>query len=340
MSLNEFENLLERYITDCCTDEERQWIENWLSTSTLSEVSQWDNLPTAQKDIFVAELFDAIILDNQSATKIQKLPGRHKIGKYSWIAASLVISLASAAMVYVYQEYWKQEQIQQQEQQEWLSLKVPVGESKKIVLSDGTAVWMQGGSSLQYPKRFGAVASRTVQFEGDGFFEVTKNPQCPFFIKMEKLQTKVLGTSFHIQAYKELHNKSISLIEGKIAVHAEQEMQEKENIADVILVPNEAVEYDDRQGTLIKKQLSNNLSAEYYKTGNLEFAETPLSDALFRISQIYGVEIQVNNPKSKQHKITAIFYRTDPIRKVLASISQSTQSKVDWTSNKIAKIIL
>ncbi|MDW7691551.1 FecR domain-containing protein [Flammeovirgaceae bacterium SG7u.111] len=89
------------------------------------------------------------------------------------------------------------------------------GETKNIVLPDGTKVLLAPDSKLSYPETFGSV--REVNLEGLAYFDVTKNPDKPFVIETAHSLTKVLGTSFAIEAYPEAENETIAVTSGKVS---------------------------------------------------------------------------------------------------------------------------
>lgn len=95
------------------------------------------------------------------------------------------------------------------------TLITPRGGQYQITLSDGTKVWLNANSSLQYPLAFKG-KQREVQLKGEGYFEVTHNPANPFIVKTDMQQIKVLGTAFNLRAYSEV--QFTTLIRGSVSV--------------------------------------------------------------------------------------------------------------------------
>ncbi|KAA5248747.1 FecR family protein, partial [Bacteroides finegoldii] len=79
-------------------------------------------------------------------------------------------------------------------------LTVPRGESFKVVLCDGTEVWLNANSNFVYPTAF-IGDERIVTLEGEAYFKVAKDPERPFIVKTKTVQTRVLGTEFNIRSY-------------------------------------------------------------------------------------------------------------------------------------------
>ena len=81
-------------------------------------------------------------------------------------------------------------------------LVIPYGNQSRIVLSDNTVVWLNAGSRLVYPTHF-KERTREVMLIGEGFFEVAKNAEKPFVVKVSGIDIRVLGTKFNVSAYSE-----------------------------------------------------------------------------------------------------------------------------------------
>ena len=113
---------------------------------------------------------------------------------------------------------------------------VPRGGEYKLELADGTLVWLNSDSELRYPVKF-AGSQRDVWLKGEGYFEVSKNPEKPFRVVVDDMIVKVLGTSFNINAYKDRGNILTTLVSGKVDI---QDMSGKSL---VVMSPNQQVDF-------------------------------------------------------------------------------------------------
>ncbi|ANH79835.1 hypothetical protein A8C56_01560 [Niabella ginsenosidivorans] len=86
-----------------------------------------------------------------------------------------------------------------------------------IILSDGSKIWLNAGSSITYPVVF-ADSERQVQLKGEGYFEVAKNEHKKFIVTSANTITEVLGTHFNINAYEDERAIKITLLEGRVAI--------------------------------------------------------------------------------------------------------------------------
>ncbi len=96
-------------------------------------------------------------------------------------------------------------------------LVVPFGRRQSLVLSDGTVVQLNSGSTLVFPAKF-SDSKRKVYMKGEGYFEVAKDASKPFIVSTEFINVKVLGTHFNISAYKNEKSVSAVLVEGSVEV--------------------------------------------------------------------------------------------------------------------------
>ncbi|GAC1432766.1 MAG: hypothetical protein NVSMB7_08520 [Chitinophagaceae bacterium] len=107
------------------------------------------------------------------------------------------------------------------------------GSRTKLLLPDGTQVWLNSGSKLSYDKTYGN-GIREVALSGEAYFDVVKNPAHPFIIHTTSINIKVLGTAFNVKSFPSEKNTETSLIRGSIEVTFKNRPSEK-----IILKPNE-----------------------------------------------------------------------------------------------------
>ena len=91
------------------------------------------------------------------------------------------------------------------------------GRCEKIVLADGSAVWLKEGSSLRIPEVF-AENNRKLSLQGEAFFDVAKNAQYPLYVSTNYVNIKVLGTAFNVKTDEKHQNVETVLARGKVAL--------------------------------------------------------------------------------------------------------------------------
>lgn len=99
---------------------------------------------------------------------------------------------------------------------EYSTVTVPRGKDFKLVLSDGTEVWLNAETTLRYPNRFTG-ETREVSLEGEAFFHVARNEAQPFCVQTDRVRTQVLGTRFNVRSYAG-EASHVTLLSGSVRV--------------------------------------------------------------------------------------------------------------------------
>ena len=92
---------------------------------------------------------------------------------------------------------------------------VPNGSKTKLILQDGTKVWLNAGSKIQYDSDFGK-KNRLLKLSGEAYLEVAKDENCPFIVDAGEVKVKVLGTCFNVRAYKDNEEIKVALLKGTV----------------------------------------------------------------------------------------------------------------------------
>jgi transmembrane sensor len=148
-------------------------------------------------------------------------------------------------------------------------------EIKQVELSDGSIVYLNANSKLYYPETFEG-ETRTIEFEGDGFFEIAKNPTKPFIIKAKEAEIRVLGTSFNVNTKKGEDRVEVLVETGKVQLSA------LKGGTSEILLPEDFGKFDNNRVTKEKNTDKNYLS---WKTRSLNFVDVEFSKTLEAIKQ-------------------------------------------------------
>lgn len=196
--------LLDKYLGNTCSPEEKQALEAWLERY---ESPFRDAAPDpAPRLAAVYQSITARLKEEGEMTDISATPVRRIRARWWKVAAAAAILIAGGATAWIATRPAGQ-----------LTASAPAGESTFVELPDGSRVWLNARSSLQYAGNMDK-NGRTVQLEGEGYFEVAPNQQWPFIIHTKDLAVQVLGTSFNLKAYEEDAELETTLVDGKVAV--------------------------------------------------------------------------------------------------------------------------
>ena len=210
---------------------------------------------------------------------------------------------------------------------------IPEGKTFRILLSDGSTVWLNAGSRLIYPTRF-AGSSREVQLEGEAYFKVAPDAEHPFIVKSGDIYTRVLGTEFNIRMKKNSDTSTeyssdceITLVKGKVSV------SKKGTNNDVTLKPGMQAVFEGNAEAFNIKEVDTDLYS-YWKDGYFFFDDEPLENMMKQIGSWYNVNVVFRNPdygKIKMHffcerncSIPQIVDQLNMLQKVHASSSNNT----------------
>ena len=103
------------------------------------------------------------------------------------------------------------------------TISVPRGGEYKIVLADGTTVWLNSDSDIRFPVTFSG-DKRQVELQGEAYFEVAKNVEKPFIVKINDYNIRVTGTQFNVRNYSG-ENVATTLVEGSVQLERGKEVQ-------------------------------------------------------------------------------------------------------------------
>jgi ferric-dicitrate binding protein FerR (iron transport regulator) len=157
------------------------------------------------------------------------------------------------------------------------TLTVPAGGQYKVVLPDGTKVWLNASSSLKYPMVFGG-AKRKVELTGEGYFEVAKDPMYPFEVSANGSTVQVLGTHFNINAYTDEPVIKCALAEGAIRLNNT-----------VVLKPGEEG-LIGKNGN-IEKAKADLATTLAWKDGQFNFKQAPIDLLMRQVARWYNAGI-------------------------------------------------
>ncbi len=195
-----------------------------------------------------------------------------------------------------------------------------------IEFPDGSKVWLNSGSQLEFPTQF-SDSSRVAILSGEGYFEIVSNKEWPFYIKTPKdITIKVTGTSFNLSCYKNDPAFKLSMLTGSLVL----EMDADRSRIDVS--QNEEIIITDKslsKNQIIKsKQPEEIETATAWKDGSLIFEDTPMNEVIKKVERWFGVTISIANPKILHFRYTAEF-KEESITQILDAIKVT--SNISYT---------
>ncbi len=172
------------------------------------------------------------------------------------------------------------------------------------ILSDGTKVTLNHGSTLKAPRKF-SKDNRTVYFEGEAFFEVSADTVRPFIVKAGNADVKVLGTSFNVRSYPENPSVEVAVESGRVEVAS---LAAKNNKQKVVLTKNQKGIVSGKDGNLVKHDYYHKNDLAWF-TRHLEFDTASLAEVLNALNRTYHCKIALETDVDTTQMITASFDR-------------------------------
>lgn len=176
----------------------------------------------------------------------------------------------------------------------------------KHTFSDGSSVWLHPHARVEYPTKF-AGKQRRIVFSGEGFFDITKDPQHPFIIKTQKVQIAVLGTSFNVKTSSLKSLVEVDVVTGKVAVNVDKTSTHQPQAA-VVLTPGQKVVYSEQTPVLaIKVVKTEDTKLPIYQPISISFDNTTISEIINVLEKKFDVRFKMANPQIGNCRITADF---------------------------------
>lgn len=267
MCMNITENLLLRFLKCETSSEEELAILDWLDADP-------ENIKALDKLDFQ---FNATVMHaHQTQQKPEKKSMARRVMQYVSIAAAAAILAVVNGM---YQSYKTRAEVENLT----ASVEVPSGHRISMTMQDGTRVWLNSGSSMEYPAVFGK-DNRSIKLSGEAMFDVMKDQERPFVIETFACNVKVLGTKFNVTADPSSGTFSTALLQGMVQITA------KESDSELILKPGEKAELIN--GRLRKSRITN--PDEYLWTdGIISLQSNSFGELLDKLEKAYDVRFVV-----------------------------------------------
>lgn len=166
---------------------------------------------------------------------------------------------------------------------EYVNIEVPNGQRTQVFLPDGTAVWLNAGTSLAYPTNFSS-RHRDIYLQGEAYLEVKSDKKNPFIVRTDRMNVKVLGTKFNVKSYKD-ETAYVTLLEGRVEVITADEVNS------LTLKPNEQISISETNTMLLTQVESTHVNM--WTLGELVYVNEPLSVIVKDLERRFDVRISI-----------------------------------------------
>ncbi|MDD2243079.1 MAG: FecR family protein [Dysgonamonadaceae bacterium] len=280
--MEDIDLLIVRYLDNTATLDEKKILENWINSSEdnrcyfVRMVKTWEKSHIYLQNDAIAE--DYFI-------RFRQLLHRRKTRRLLY---SLSAAAAVAFFVLVIRFFVPTSNVV-------LLSEATVDQKKEVVLPDGSIVWLNKNSSIEYPNNF--ISNREVFLTGEAFFDVTKNNGKPFTVKTKELTVQVLGTRFVVTDYNDEKNAEAVLETGKIKLKVE----EKGEV--FTLQPGQMVTHNCENGETQLQNVDVHQFTDWIKN-SLVFENTSMKNVITQLEKWYGIKIECTDEIILQTPVT------------------------------------
>lgn len=308
------------------TDATRAWERGGSAAEVFTEA---DVEPAWQRFSAAAGLNPTIQLIPESAPTTTAAPAKIDHVVLLWQQPAAWIRLAAAVVLLVV-GCWAVARTFLLKPTSIETVTVAAGPQRQLAnLPDGSRVWVNKNSTLSYAADFGQ-GSRTVQLQGEAFFEVQKDPSRPFTVLANDTRTRVLGTSFNVRAYATEDSVEVSVVTGRVAFspdHRKLTVQDS-----VLLTPGlRGVIRRAAPAVAVQRRITDpNFRA--WQQDELVFENQPLGQVAGTLSRYYGTPVALSRPELANCRFTGTFHGAE-LPQVLRVLSLSANLQVTQTAD-------
>jgi len=225
----------------------------------------------------------------------------------AWIAGAAAIVAGAMVItgIWIYKN-------KQPEPPTFISISAPAGVVRECGLPDGSIVWLDAGSTIQY--RSGQAGERGVILtEGQIFCKVKHDAAHPFSVHTPAgMDIKDIGTAFSVQSYRGLNKEVIKVAEGEVAIQ-----KTDDNLQ--LLKANQGVLLDLRNGQLTRTENTGGADTSWV-AGRIELNDVSFAELAIVLEKTFDIHVSFESPDLMKYKASTSFNRKDPVRDVLDAL--------------------
>lgn len=197
---------------------------------------------------------------------------------------------------------------------------IPKGGKFRLTLADGTRVWLNSETTLEYPVSFSG-ETRSVELTGEAYFEVVPSKK-PFIVNASSQRITVFGTSFNVWDYDDLNESATTLVEGKV------EVMHKRTSQTYPMVPDQHLTLNKRSGDATMHQ-GEIFQYVAWKEGLFVFEEASLEWIMQKLSRWYDIDVFYKNTDRKAVIFSGEIDRYEDFENVLNLLELTNEVQFD-----------
>jgi ferric-dicitrate binding protein FerR (iron transport regulator) len=310
-----YQELVHKLVTGTITPEEKQLLEQWYNEDQDSPIeipASFVANETEHEKRLLARIRQKAELDRREAP-VHRM---RVLKTYRWwAAAAAVLLLISMATYFSNSKHDSRSKYALTDSTTYQIVSTSTGEIKKVVLPDGSLVWLNSASSIRYPNTFND-KERVVDLSGQAWFDVQHADQVPFLVHSASFTTSVMGTAFDIKDYPGEKDQMVSVQRGKVKVQAG---------ANLLATLEKGKQVKVISGKVHQQSIDTS-GIGGWKQGNLVYADETLGAIAADLQRVFKDSIQIKNTALKDVRTTGVFNKRTGMQQILAIICNITDS--------------
>ncbi len=272
------------------------------------------NLPKGSENIWLA------IQDQMLQKSYHRWQQSRRTNMFFRIAAVFffVISLGIASIFFLEKEDPRAEL--------YTNIVAEKGQISKVVLPDGSEVWLNSGSEIIYNNLF-AEDNRNLELTGEAYFQVKRNPELPLVVSNGEVQVKVLGTKFNVAAYPESDKIQIVLEAGKVDLLAAKDASSLYSMK-----PGELASYDKTKRNITVSNV-NTIKFTSWKDGIINIYNQTLEELVERLEKRYNQQFDYDEEIKNYHFTFTI--KNEPLDQIIKLMEQIAPITVEQKADVV-----
>ncbi|MDB5231565.1 MAG: hypothetical protein JWN76_2370 [Chitinophagaceae bacterium] len=200
------------------------------------------------------------------------------------------------------------------------TIATPTGGQYRLLLADGSKVWLNAVSSIRFPTAFTG-SERKVEISGEAYFEIAHDASKPFTVSVNGTEVQVLGTHFNINAYTDEELMRTTLLEGKIKI--------KKGDKSELLNPGQQAVTDNKTAAIKIISDADVDDAVAWKDGLFNFEHSDLNQILREFARWYGVQVEMEENMSGK-TFFGIVSRNSSLASVLKALKNGGPNDINY----------
>ena len=234
-----------------------------------------DEDPSFRKEFLaMRKIYDALLISDDIGGMKKRVRKGMAVRILRFVASLAAAASLAVGVTYFIMSDKEEENIMVQR------FEAPEGHRTEAVLSDGTMICLNSGSRLEILSS--GKNERRVRLDGEAYLNVAHNEDRPFILETSEMEVKVLGTSFDVSTYGNVH--SVVLVEGSVEVNNAVSSEK------TVIEPDQMYVFDRSTGQSGVKYVDA-LSMVTWKDGYLNLQNMTVEELFSRLEHYYGVKI-------------------------------------------------